>query len=115
MPRAGVSLGGCRRRENQPAFSRMQLRDFENPAMRFLPIVERELRVAARRRSTYWTRFGAGLVGIVLAGWVMLAMSDRPPAEVGQWLFYSLSLPAFGYSLLTGVRNTSDCVSEEKR
>ena len=31
--------------------------------MTFLPIVERELRVAARRRSTYWIRFAIGLAG----------------------------------------------------
>jgi len=38
--------------------------------MTFLPIVERELRVAARRRGTYWTRWfaAAGMIGI----WVTL-------------------------------------------
>ena len=31
--------------------------------MTFLPIVERELRVAARRPATYWLRLGVALVG----------------------------------------------------
>jgi len=44
--------------------------------MSFLPVVDRELRVAARRRGTYWTRLlfagvCAGIVSLVLMfAWV---------------------------------------------
>ena len=34
--------------------------------MILLPIVARELRVASRRAATYWTRFTAGFLAIVI-------------------------------------------------
>ena len=34
--------------------------------MTFLPIIERELRVRARSRATYWVRFAVALVGLVI-------------------------------------------------
>ena len=35
--------------------------------MNCLPIVDRELRVAARKRSTFWLRVAAGATGVVIA------------------------------------------------
>src|SRR4030095_12909288 len=85
--------------------------------MTFLPIVERELRVAARRPMTYWTRFSAASLAIVISAWVWLGLArrDAPPASLGQTLFGALSVLVFGFCLLAGVRNTADSVSEEKR
>jgi hypothetical protein len=83
--------------------------------MTFLPIVERELRVAARRPVTYWTRFSAASLAIVISAWIWLVMRDAPPAGLGQTLFGALSVLFFGFCLLAGVRNTADSVSEEKR
>ena len=83
--------------------------------MTFLPIVERELRAASRRRSTYWGRVLAALVGLLFAGWKLFAMAQLPPAEQGRQLFYLLSTLAFFYCLLIGVHLTADCVSTEKR
>ena len=40
-----------------------------------LPIVERELRVAARRRGTYWSRVPAALLVMVVVGSFVLSMS----------------------------------------
>ena len=60
--------------------------------MTFLPVVDRELRVAARRRGTYWTRLlfagiCAGLVGLVLMfAWV----AQGGASGVGAGLFYVL-------------------------
>src|SRR5437667_86278 len=42
-------------------------------AMTFLPIVERELRVAARRAATHWMRFFAALAAMLI--WLLLAWS----------------------------------------
>src|ERR1043165_4056238 len=82
--------------------------------MIFLPVVERELRVIARRPGTYWMRFAAALVGIGLAAWVW-AIARYQPSGLSLALFYSLSGFALVYCLLSGVFLTSDCLSEEKR
>src|SRR6185369_8372642 len=85
--------------------------------MTFLPVVERELRVAARRRGTYWTRLlfavvCAGIVSLVL----MFAWATRGGASgFGAGLFYFLTLVVLGFSALAGVFLTADCLSEEKR
>lgn len=88
----------------------------ETTPMTFLPVVERELRIAARRRQTYWTRFFAALATLVLSTWIWGWVTDGHPAhERGQILFRVISCLAFGYSLLAGVGITADCLSEEKR
>ena len=85
--------------------------------MTFLPIVDRELRVAARRPATYWTRLvfaiaGAGIVGLAL---LFAAAAQAGASGIGGWLFYFLSLLALGFSAFAGVLLTADCLSEEKR
>jgi ABC-type Na+ efflux pump permease subunit len=82
-----------------------------------LPIVERELRVAARRRGTHWMRIGAALVAILVFGWMTLTMiRDRVPSTAhGIYLFRTLFGFAFFYCLFIGARVTADCLSEEKR
>src|SRR5437016_9698901 len=85
--------------------------------MTFLPVVDRELRVAARRRATHWTRLlfavvCAGIVGLVL----MFAWAARGGTSgIGNGLFLFLTLLALGFSAFTGVFLTADCLSEEKR
>ncbi|MBI2946159.1 MAG: ABC transporter permease subunit [Verrucomicrobia bacterium] len=84
--------------------------------MTFLPVVGRELRVASRRRGTYWTRFAAALLAIGLYVWIWIVVGERNyGATLASNLFGSLSVLAFGYTLLAGVTLTSDCLSEEKR
>ncbi len=83
--------------------------------MQFLPIVSRELRVAARRRSTYWSRLGLALAAIAIGGWIMLMPFMSQPQRLGMALFISLSCLTFIYCLLAGIRTTTDCLSEEKR
>jgi ABC-type transport system involved in cytochrome c biogenesis permease component len=83
--------------------------------MTFLPIVDRELRVAARRRGTYWLRVAAAVLAIFIGGWVFLASWGDPPSRLGQSLFVAMSVLALLGSLLTGIIVTSDCLSEEKR
>lgn len=86
-------------------------------AMGVLPIVDRELRVAARRRATYRTRWVAALAAMLLAGWKSFSLSWQggSSASQGESLFYTLSGLAFVYCLFIGSRVTADCLSEEKR
>src|SRR5438445_3722175 len=83
--------------------------------MTFLPIVARELRVASRRRATYWVRSSAALAVIVLGTWFFLMLRGQSPQVVAQVLFGLLTGAAVLYCLLSGVRATADCLSEEKR
>lgn len=83
--------------------------------MRFLPIVERELRTAARRWGTYWLRTWVALaVGLVALG-IILVNQDEPPQKAALYLFHSIGGGALLYCLLIGARTTADCISEEKR
>lgn len=83
--------------------------------MTFLPIVERELIEASRRRGTYWIRLAAAAVGLLIGGWVMLMMQREAPAALGIVLFVAISIASLLYCLFVGVFRTADCLSEEKR
>ena len=84
--------------------------------MNFLPVVERELRAAARLRSTYWTRFTVALVGIALCSWMLFSLRFlMTPHEAGRQLFMVLAGLAFLHCLLAGTQTTADCLSSEKR
>jgi ABC-type transport system involved in multi-copper enzyme maturation permease subunit len=79
-----------------------------------LPIVDRELRVAARRPSTYWLRCAAA--GAVLLIFIVLLLnSQTSPKQMGRHLLNALGVLALGFSLLAGVFLTADCLAEEKR
>src|SRR5215467_11957577 len=87
--------------------------------MIFLPIVERELRVAARRHSTYWVRLGVAVLAMIVAGVIGIfsyanGLSAIRPS-LGKDIFAGLGLLALGYGLLSGRRSTADCLSEERR
>jgi ABC-type transport system involved in multi-copper enzyme maturation permease subunit len=81
----------------------------------FLPIVARELRVAARRRGTYLGRLGAAFGALALGTFIFLDNRDIAPHDLGLTLFQALSWLAFFYCAMTGVRLTADCLSEERR
>src|SRR5436190_11128759 len=84
-------------------------------AMTFLPIVARELRSASRRRSTYWLRSGAALAVIIAGTWLFLMLQRQPTRELAMFLFCTLTGGAVLSSLLSGIRSTADCLSQEKR
>lgn len=83
--------------------------------MTFLPIVARELRLAARRRGTYWVRTGAALLVLVVGAWLFLMLQSETPRTIAMVLFCVLTGSAVLYSLLSGLRSTADCLSAEKR
>ncbi len=82
--------------------------------MTFLPIVERELRLASRRKSTFIIRCTAALLALSLAGLASLvaAMSRR---SGGQHVFNALSYYVFILALLGGIFLAADCLSRERR
>jgi ABC-type transport system involved in cytochrome c biogenesis permease component len=83
--------------------------------MSILPIVGRELVVAARRPGTHRVRFWAAL--ITLGVWLLVFTSSRyvAPGEMGIHLLNALGVLALGFSLFAGMFRTADCLSEEKR
>jgi len=84
--------------------------------MTLLPIVDRELRVASRRRATYSSRVWVALLTAVLAGWIILNLPQFVPTTVaGASLFRSLSWAGVLAVLISGTAATADCISSEKR
>jgi ABC-type transport system involved in cytochrome c biogenesis permease component len=83
----------------------------------FLPVLERELRVAARRRSTFWFRVIAAIVAVII-GCMVLAFykaAGTSMASIGGTLFLVLGWMALFAALFCGLFFTADCLSEEKR
>jgi hypothetical protein len=85
--------------------------------MSFLPIAERELRVAARKRGTPWIRMLSALVALLIgAGFLfMSAAFGAGTARFGPALFATLTWLALAASLSFGLFFTADSLSEEKR
>jgi hypothetical protein len=85
--------------------------------MTFLPIVERELRVAARKRSTFWLRVIAALVSLAIGSGILILskVGVFNTTTLGGVLFTALTWLALGAALSAGLFFTSDCLSEEKR
>lgn len=82
----------------------------------FFPIVGRELRVASRRRMTYWSRFGTALIALGAFIWVWITIARTVGnAQRGMMLFSIISGAAFIFALVAGAAITADCISEEKR
>jgi ABC-2 family transporter protein len=83
----------------------------------FLPIAGRELRVAARKRSTFWLRVAGAAVGVVIgAGCLLLGNLERAgTAWMGGVLFNILTWLCLAAGLSAGLFFTSDALSEEKR
>jgi ABC-type transport system involved in multi-copper enzyme maturation permease subunit len=82
--------------------------------MTFLPIGERELWVAARRRSTWRVRWWTAGLALVAA---LFLMQLTGPASTGpgSFLFRGLSLYLFALALAAGVFLTADSLSGERR
>ena len=84
--------------------------------MTFLPMVERELRVAARRKSTYRLRTWSVVVALVVGSFSFFPILLIPgPGAIGKPLYTNLTGIVFGLCLLAGALLTADCLSEEKR
>jgi hypothetical protein len=83
--------------------------------MSFLPIVQRELRVSARRKSTWYVRAAAAMLGIVIGFFLLLMMTVSGSTRGGAYMFTVLSWYVLLMTMLAGVFLASDCLSEERR
>ncbi len=83
--------------------------------MTFLPVVQRELRAAARRRSTYRVRWWAVVIGLGLTLLSFLFVAATRGRSVGNPLFSMLTGYALLMCLLSGVFLTANALTEEKR
>jgi hypothetical protein len=88
--------------------------------MTFLPVVERELRVASRKHFTYWLRLVAAGFLLLVYGIILLFCSLSPITRgtgwsMGQIIFSALKWMAFLFAASWGVFLPSDALSEEKR
>ncbi|MGD1085846.1 MAG: ABC transporter permease, partial [Verrucomicrobiota bacterium] len=87
--------------------------------MTFLPIVGRELRVAARGRSTYYIRMATASIAVLIGG--MFLLFDLVTSSLGggfsttDVMFYTLSWYLFLVCLLAGVFLAADSLSVERR
>ena len=84
--------------------------------MTILPLIERELRVRARSRAVYWTRFAVALVGmlICLRALSLSGRSSASAAMLGQMAFQSMVMAAFILCCWAGLL-TVDRISQERR
>src|SRR5690242_7595474 len=78
-----------------------------------LPIVERELRVAARNRETYWSRSGVvlGLGLLWIPGWMG---TFGTTTEINTFVFNGMLWAGFGVSCFAFLF-TADAISRERR
>lgn len=85
--------------------------------MTFLPIVERELRVASRKRSTFWLRSVAASIALVIGAACLLlfTLSGFGSSGPGGMVFGAIMWIFVCAALAAGLFFTSDCLSEEKR
>ena len=87
----------------------------EHGFMRVFSVAERELRAAARRKSTYQIRWITAVSFFVLLAWMLWAFGSGGRAGGASRIFECLSLTAFFYCIIGGATRTADSLSEEKR
>jgi ABC-type Na+ efflux pump permease subunit len=82
-----------------------------------LPIVDRELRLSARRAGTHWGRVGAGAAAIGLAIWSVYTITGSPGSanRAGRATFITLALVATISTVATALRLTSPSIAAERR
>jgi ABC-type transport system involved in multi-copper enzyme maturation permease subunit len=84
--------------------------------MTFLPIVDRELRVAARRKGTHWLWVSAAAAASAIFYLLVIGMeASARIQQFGSGIFTSVSILAFVFTLIAGVFLTADCLCSERR
>ena len=85
--------------------------------MTLLPVVQRELRVAARERNTYRVRFLAAFITVlfsIFSLWFIRAVFGEAPIRPRE-LFLFLTWIAYIFVCVAGFSLTCDSISQEKR
>lgn len=84
--------------------------------MRTLPVVEREMRTAARQTRTWWWRFLTVAAAFGFFLFALLTVGNAAPANrVGTEVFTALSVFGMIYALVSGPLATADCLGRERR
>lgn len=84
--------------------------------MTALPIVGRELLVAARRPWTWWLRVAVAGLALAAAG-LMVGMGHSwwGPQQIGEQIFYAVGIATMGFAFAAGPFVTADAISSERR
>lgn len=82
--------------------------------MTFLPIVDRELRVAATRRATFTARWVAVVLGTLVGGFFLFGWGIGLGVS-GRSTFWNLAYLLWFLGVLESARGASDSLSEERR
>ena len=85
--------------------------------MNCIPVIIRELRLAAYKAFTYYGRSLTALAAILIVLQFLLGISIEliKPAQIGTYLFVVFAFMGYLYCLFSGVLATADCISKEKR
>ncbi len=84
--------------------------------MTFLPVAQRELMAAARRKSTFRVRLGAATLAALVTFFMLLFVSATGAGQqAGRFVFDVLLGGCHVFAVLAGVLLTADCISEERR
>lgn len=83
-------------------------------SFRWLPIVERELRVSARQKGLHWGRLFSVGVALIVFSIMMLVVRGFPPEMQGVPIFAAIMFLVMLQSLFAGL-GMLDCISKEKR
>ena len=85
--------------------------------MNVLPIVEREMRINARRPATYYKRCLTAALAAITAITLLYAGFARllTPGSAGQGLFQAMAAVGFIYAIFEGAILTADSLSRERR
>lgn len=81
----------------------------------FLPVVERELRVAARNAGSFRIRAVIAIITSCIAAVIILLGGFFPASKTGMTVFAGLVVLAFLFCLFEGTRSSADLLSAEKR
>jgi hypothetical protein len=77
-------------------------------------ILHREMRIASRRRWTFWSRVVTSVFSFV-CGMFLILISAFQGGVTGSYLFLTLVFVSFCFCLIQGVRHAAASVSDEKR
>jgi len=84
--------------------------------MIFLPVAQRELMAAARRKSTFRVRVGTAVVASIITFLMLVFVSATGAGQQsGRFVFDVLLGGCHVFAVLSGMLLTADCISEERR
>ena len=83
--------------------------------MNFLPVITRELQVQARQASTNRLRWIAAGAVMLIWCFLMTMGNNSSPHERAQYIFIAIGVVSLGFTMMAGIFQTADCISEERR